>query len=953
MFNLLGKVFSDEWIHGILAKDEKLIQVSPSICQTMSSTICYIQQTLLIILEDICASLVHAVPVEDVIINEINIKLLVECAHSAKDAATRNPVFSLISTVAKVIPEKVLDHILDILTIIGESAVSQTDSHSQHVFEDLISAVVPFWLSKTHNVDKLLQVFMNVLPEVADHRRLSIVVYLLRSLGEHSSLASLIVLLFRSLVSRKGLSCLKILCNSDSFTSLMHREWEYVFAVQICEQYSCLIWLPALVMLLQQIRKGNLCQELFMELLLALQFTLHKMQDPEFAFKLESGEDSDDIQRALEELMEQVVSLLQLVDASRKQKSIPVVVRKELKECMHAVLRHITMHMIPSAYFKGIIKLLGQADGNVKKKALGLLCETIRDHDVVKSKRKSRRGFIPDLRSKWLHMDETALGLFEKMSLEIIRLVDESIDDSNASLKLAAVSALEVLASRFPSNYSIFCKSLASVTEGITSHNFAISSSCLRTTGSLINVLGPRSLAELPRIMDNVIKISGKVSSCSDLKTKYGDEKPPAAVTTSKESLFMSILVTLEAVVHMLGGFLNPYLGAIIEILVLHPEYVSGTDLKLKLKADVVRKLLTEKIPVRLALPPLLEIYSSAVQCGDSSLAIAFEMLANLVGAMDRSSVNGYHTNIFDLCLRALDLRCQHPVSVQNIDVVEKSVINAMISLTMKLTETMFKPLFIRSIEWADADLEETVGTESSNIDRAISFYSLVNKLAENHRSLFVPYFKYLLEGCVRHLTDAGDAKTSGLTQKKKKAKIQEACNIKEENCVLSIRIWHLRALVISSLHKCFLYDTGSLKFLDSSNFQVLLKPIVSQLVIQPPTSLEENPNIPSMKEVDDLLVVCIGQMAVTAGTDLLWKPLNHEVLMQTRSDKVRARILGLRIVKYLVENLKEEYLVFLAETIPFLGELLEDMEISVKSLAQEILKEMESMSGESLRQYL
>ena len=87
-------------------------------------------------------------------------------------------------------------------------------------------------------------------------------------------------------------------------------------------------------------------------------------------------------------------------------------------------------------------------------------------------------------------------------------------------------------------------------------------------------------------------------------------------------------------------------------------------------------------------------------------------------------------------------------------------------------------------------------------------------------RSLFVPYFKYMLEGCVHHLTDAGEAKTSGLTQKKKKAKIQEAGNIKGENSVLSLRSWHLRALVISSLHKCFLYDTGSLKFLDSSNFQ-------------------------------------------------------------------------------------------------------------------------------------
>lgn len=74
---------------------------------------------------------------------------------------------------------------------------------------------------------------------------------------------------------------------------------------------------------------------------------------------------------------------------------------------------------------------------------------------------------------------------------------------------------------------------------------------------------------------------------------------------------------------------------------------------------------------------------------------------------------------------------------------------------------------------------------------------------------------------------------------------------------------------------------------------------------------------------------------------------------MQTRSERIRSRILGLRIVKCVVEKLKEEYLQFLAETIPFLGELLEDVEVPVKSLAQEILKELESMSGESLAQYL
>lgn len=85
-------------------------------------------------------------------------------------------------------------------------------------------------------------------------------------------------------------------------------------------------------------------------------------------------------------------------------------------------------------------------------------------------------------------------------------------------------------------------------------------------------------------------------------------------------------------------------------------------------------------------------------------------------------------------------------------------------------------------------------------------------------RSLFVPYFKYLLDGCVRYLTTSGDIKTSGLTRKKKKAKILETDNTAENN--VSLENWQLRALVLSSLHKCFLYDTGSLKFLDTSNFQ-------------------------------------------------------------------------------------------------------------------------------------
>ncbi|XP_058086890.1 uncharacterized protein At3g06530 isoform X3 [Magnolia sinica] len=779
LFELLRYFFKSNWLPVLVVQDGNGTGDSSGV-SNFNNSVCEIQQTILLILDDIIASLSSDLPVKDDILNKFDVNLLVECANSAKDSTTRNHVFSLLSSVAKVTPGRILDHIIDIFTVVGDSTV---------------------------------------------------------------------------------------------------------------------------------------------------------------------------MQGTLGALMELVLSHMQLVSVKSKKISIPASLRKELKECMRGVLKTITKSMAPSAYFKAITLLLGHADGNVRKKALGLLCETAKDHDIVQQKHKGTRKRNQNISE--FHMDESAWESFNMMCLEIIRLVDDSRDNSDTSVKLAAVSALEILAKKFSSNSAVFSTCLSSVTKHISSDDLAVSFSCLRSTGALIHVLGPKALAELPFIMEHMFRRAHDVSSCSARKFKHGHDRVLSELSSNKEPLLLSILVTLEAVIDKLGCFLNPYLEDILELMVIHPEYVSESDPKRKLKAESVRRLVTEKIPVRLILAPMLKIYPEAVKCGESSISVAFEMLASTISTMDRSSVGTYHAKIFEQCLLALDLRRQHPISVQNIDMVEQSVIHAIIVLTMKLTETMFRPLFIRSLEWAESELEEFGSSKSRNLSRSISFYKLVNKLAEQHRSLFVPYFKYLLEGSARYLIDDQVPKTIGSTQKQKKAKVHEESSNRETKGALSPCQWHLRALILSSLKKCFLYDTGSLKFLDSLNFQVLLKPIVSQLVAEPPASLEQLPNVPNVEEFDDTLVSCLGQMAVTAGSDLLWKPLNHEVLMQTRSEKVRPRILGLRVVKYLVEHLKEEYLVFLAETIPFLGELLEDVELPVKTLAQEILKEMETLSGESLRQYL
>lgn len=74
------------------------------------------------------------------------------------------------------------------------------------------------------------------------------------------------------------------------------------------------------------------------------------------------------LQGTLQELMEHVVSLLQQLDTRRKQITVPSIVRKKLNECLSAVLKNITMVIAPSAYFRGIINLIGHSDGSVHKK---------------------------------------------------------------------------------------------------------------------------------------------------------------------------------------------------------------------------------------------------------------------------------------------------------------------------------------------------------------------------------------------------------------------------------------------------------------------------------------------------------------------------------------------------------------------------------------------------------
>lgn len=57
LFELLSNILSEDWVNDTLSQEESLVQPSLSPSEVNHDTICHIQQTLLIILEDFITSL--------------------------------------------------------------------------------------------------------------------------------------------------------------------------------------------------------------------------------------------------------------------------------------------------------------------------------------------------------------------------------------------------------------------------------------------------------------------------------------------------------------------------------------------------------------------------------------------------------------------------------------------------------------------------------------------------------------------------------------------------------------------------------------------------------------------------------------------------------------------------------------------------------------------------------
>jgi|TARA_B100000795_G_C22798623_1_gene440655 U3 small nucleolar RNA-associated protein 10 len=136
--------------------------------------------------------------------------------------------------------------------------------------------------------------------------------------------------------------------------------------------------------------------------------------------------------------------------------------------------------------------------------------------------------------------------------------------------------------------------------------------------------------------------------------------------------------------------------------------------------------------------------------------------------------------------------------------------------------------------------------------------------------------------------------------------------------------------------------------FVTKGRFDLLVEPLLELLNTSHLLTKEQYNQF-----MNDVVTPCIAQFASSVEDDNMRKTIHNKLLILTRNSAVQVRCETINTLKACFDQVGEDYLYLVPETLPFLAELLEDSDGKVERLAHSLKKQVEELSGEGLDTYL
>ncbi|NXI45348.1 HEAT1 protein, partial [Galbula dea] len=894
----------------------------------------YTKQLILSCLLNICQKLSSdssKIPADTLDKEKFNVELIVQCIRISKMPQTHHHALLLLGAVAGMFPDKVLHNIMPIFTFMGANVLRLDDTYTFQVINKTVQMVIPALIQAKDSdlsessgsveevVIKIIRVFVDALPHVPEHRRLPILAQLITTVGGDKFLWVLLVLLFEQYVTKTV-----AMTSSTDKDAVLEADTE--FWISICCEFTVHAQLQTMMKIIQYLtelpenkeddpgpKKSRTCKtkpkhqdgqlfnveshsdkQLRHFKFLSVSFMSQLLSSQSLVKKIVECEEAEELQKLEQRLLEEVLHYINTV-ASSVEANVDKPTAKFWRVLLNKsydMLDKVNA-LLPTETFIPVIRgLMTNRLPSVRRKAMDLLNNKVQQ------------------RTRWQKSQILQLLELVPELIAIVQCKRKEEEEEQAINRQTALLSLKLLCKGFGTeNPGPFVPVLKTAIDLISSEKEEknVTGSALLCIAEVTSTLKAQAIPQLPRLMPALLKT---------LKNKKE--------LVSNEIYLLSAITALLKVAETLPHFLSPYLlDCLLQVVRLERIVVEfGPSSQISLCVTALKTILATRLAPRILLPALTKCYSEVAGTRKNCLGALMNILKEHIVGMEKEHLISHQSELTTFFMKALDFRTEHAQDdLEEVGKTEAYIIDCLLSMVMKLSEASFRPLFFKLFDWSK--------TESTLKDRLLTFHRIADCIADKLKGLFTLFAGHLVKPFAETLNQVNTSKTDEA--------FFDSENSTEKSCLLL-------QFTMDCLHKLFLYDTQ--KFLSKERAETLMLPLVDQLenMLGGDETFQER--------VTAHLIPCIAQFSVAIADDSLWKPLNYHILLKMRHTCSKVRFAALLALVEVAQKLKENYLILLPESIPFLAELMEDECEEVEQQCQKTIQQLEVILGEPLQSY-
>ncbi|XP_055713807.1 HEAT repeat-containing protein 1 homolog [Phlebotomus papatasi] len=853
------------------------------------------------------------------------IDLVIQCIRASYNPQTHHHALQLICFVSSIIPEQVLHNMMDIFTFMGSSVVRQDDAYSFQIITNIIENVIPILVKQSEQksieeaqslVVPVLNVFVDIILDVPEHRRLPMYVKLIETLGPNDNLWLFLGILFGSHVMTKS--------KKEPKQDAGELPKRIQVALAIANEFSPDTVLVTCTKLIEHVQKMLLeekeqdeekpkeFQVINLEgasdkqrrhfKYITIHFVSNLTSSAQFVTKVATL-NSEDFSRMKPFYQNIIIRELMFIGEASKSLDRNQDQQKYWKVMLHNcydTLDNSILLLSPDMFLAVINGLIQHKILTVRRKVIELLISKLQQKDQ----------FFKDCD------DNHFLQVLTPLRAIIDSIISKEDRDSGSAHEIAliqqvALIAVKILSKILAESQTEVFKSLLHQLIGVLKKHKALQSiilaSVVLSIAEICSNLRVHSLSALSIFMPIFLQILEKDT----------EENESVDMTT------VSIITALQKVIDTLPMFLSPYLERMLTLIAkfrVKVQKIIPQDAKVTSilgKIDTISHKISSFIPLRILVPAVENSYGQLIDANATdAIAPLMSILSESFVDVSSKDISAIQTELSEFFLKALKFRSTNP-ALEDVNTIENKIIQALVALILKLSEGSFKPLYYKVYDWAIREEEDR--------DRVITFYSLSHHIAKTLKSLFVVLAVDFVQNAANLLNSCNLTKFSSpeeLYYPKDEAK----CRVLLEN-------------ILQTFLQICTYDNK--QFMTSYRCEIILQPMIDQL---------DNPLVDS-EQMKTLLSTTIANLGA-AGADSLWQQLNYGVLMKTRHTNPEVRLLALGTCVEFARKIGQDFQSLLPETIPFLSELMEDENQDVERGCKRYIHDLEVILNDSLQKY-